>query len=172
MRKLHIGGKVRREGWEVFDAIARPEVDHVGDAQDLSRFGDGIFDEIYASHVLEHFDYYDQLLAVLKEWRRVLVPNGRLYLSVPDMDVLASLFLDKENNTAEERFQIMRMMFGGHMDKYDFHAVGLNEDFLVSYLVHAGFTDIYKVKDLGVFTDGSGLKFKGVPISLNVVAEK
>ena len=71
-RKLHIGGQVKVDGWEVFNAIDADYVDHVGNAKDLSRFADETFAEIYASHVLEHFDYKDELVHVLKEWRRVL----------------------------------------------------------------------------------------------------
>ena len=54
MRKLHIGGWVRTSGWEVIDANPGPNVDHVGDAGDLSRFDTATFTDIYASHVLEH----------------------------------------------------------------------------------------------------------------------
>lgn len=172
MRKLHIGGSISCEGWEVIDAIPGTHVDHVGDAADLSRFTDCSFDEIYASHVLEHFDFAENLFSTLQEWHRVLTPTGRIYISVPDMDVLAGLFLDKKNNSAEERFLIMRMMFGGHINKYDYHLVGLNEDFLVSYLMHAGFKKILRVVRFGIFNDTSEQLFKGTPISLNIIAHK
>ena len=56
-RRLHIGGTVAREGWEVLNANAAPYVDHVGNANDLSRFADNTFDAIYASHVIEHLDH-------------------------------------------------------------------------------------------------------------------
>jgi predicted SAM-dependent methyltransferase len=130
MRKLHIGGQVQAAGWEVLDANPGPAVTHVGDASDLRRFADSTFTEIYASHVVEHFDYTGALLATLKEWLRVMVPGGTLYVSVPDMDVLARLFLDSASLTFQERFMVMRMIFGGHIDKYDYHLVGLNEELL------------------------------------------
>ena len=57
MRKLHVGGWVRTPGWEVIDANPGPHVDHVGNAKDLSRFDTATFTDIYASHVLEHFDF-------------------------------------------------------------------------------------------------------------------
>ena len=115
-RKLHIGGKVRRPGWEILNVVPGPDVDHVGDAIDLSRFADGSFAEVYASHVLEHFDYNGPLLKALKEWRRVLVPGGVLRVSVPDLDVLAHLLLQRHRLDVNQRFQIMRMMFGGHVE--------------------------------------------------------
>jgi hypothetical protein len=66
----------------------------------------------------------------------------------------------------------MRMIFGGHTDKYDYHVVGLNQNFLKSFLANAGFTNIQKVHQFSFFSDTSSQLFKGVPISLNMIAEK
>jgi predicted SAM-dependent methyltransferase len=169
-RRLHIGGWAATPGWEVLDAIAGPHVDHVGNANDLSQFADGSFSDLYASHVLEHFDYRSELPAVLLEWLRVLEPGGRLHVSVPDLDVLADLLLLKDRLSAEERFQVMRMLFGGHMDRYDYHQSGLNEEFLAYFLGQAGFTAVQRVTDLGFFEDSSRMVFRGMPISLNMRA--
>lgn len=171
-RKLHIGGAVRIEGWEVLNAVPGPHVDHLRNANDLSVFDDNTFAEIYASHVLEHFDYKDELLNVLKEWRRVLRPGGRLSVSVPDMEILAEMFVLKEKYTGDDRYLIMRMLFGGHMDRYDYHLVGLTEEFLTSFLSHAGYAEIRRVPRLGLIDDTSTLDLHGVPISLNMMAEK
>jgi len=171
-RKLHIGGQVRVAGWEVLNALPGPHVDHLGNARDLSAFADNTFSEIYASHVVEHLDYKDELVATLKEWHRVVVPGGRVLISVPDMDVLAQLFLLKDQLDIPARFHVMRMMFGGHTDRYDYHVVGLNEDFLTEFLELAGFDNIRRVEKFGLFDDTSGLDFGGVPISLNVIADK
>lgn len=78
MRRLHIGGSYRVEGWEILDAIPAAHVDHVGNAKELPGFADACLDAIYASHVLEHFDYRDELLTTLTEWNRVLKPEGKL----------------------------------------------------------------------------------------------
>jgi predicted SAM-dependent methyltransferase len=171
-RKLHIGGWVRVAGWEVLDANAGPVVDHVGDAGDLARFADDTFEGIYASHVLEHFDYRDALLGALREWWRVLAPGGTLYVSVPDLVTLASLLVVKDQFSTEERFHIMRMLFGGHADRHDYHQVGLDEAFLGAFLGQAGFVNSRRVPTFGLFNDTSAMQFKGIPISLNVVAEK
>lgn len=172
VRRLHIGGSYRCDGWEVLDANPAPHVDHVCNAANLSLFNDASFDEVYASHVLEHFDYQDELLATLQEWKRVLRSSGKLYVSVPDLDVLAGLYLDKERNTTDERFFLMRMIFGGHVDAYDFHKAGLNEEFLASYLLYAGFENIRRVDAFGLFNDSSSATFKDQMISLNLIAER
>jgi predicted SAM-dependent methyltransferase len=171
-RKLHIGGQVRTPGWEVLDANPGPCVDHVADAGNLRGFEDNVFAAIYASHVVEHFDYQGQLVETLKEWHRVLAPSGTLYVSVPDLDILALLFIDRSRLSPQDRFLVMRMIFGGHIDKHDYHLVGLNEEFLTGYLHAGGFTGMRRVTSFGLFQDTSSLELKGTPISLNMIATK
>ncbi len=171
-RRLHIGGKQKRAGWEILDVNPGPLVDHVGNAIDLSQFADGTFVEVYASHVLEHFDYKDALVAALREWHRVLAPGGVLRLSVPDIDVLAHLLLQRHKLDVNQRFQVMRMMFGGHVDAHDYHLVGLNQEFLAGFLNAAGFDAVQRVPRHGLFTDTSDMVVAGTPISLNLNALK
>ncbi len=171
-RKLHIGGKDPRPGWEILDVNPGPHVDHVGDAVDLSRFADGTFGEVYASHVLEHFDYKAGIATALKEWHRVLAPGGVLRLSVPDLDTLAALLLQRERLDVNQRFQVMRMIFGGHVDAHDYHLVGLNQDFLAGFLFAAGFDQLQRVTRHGIFRDTSDMTVAGQPISLNLTARK
>ncbi len=170
-RKLHIGGQVRAEGWEVLDANSGPHVDHVADARDLGRFEEDTFEQIYASHVVEHLDYKDELVTTLAGWRRVMVPGGTLALSVPDLDALARLFIDP-SLSLHERFTVMRMIFGGHVDRFDYHLAGLNEQFILGFLGAAGFVDARRVAGFNLFDDASRLTLRGVPISVNVVARK
>ncbi len=171
-RRLHIGGRERREGWEILDVYPGPHVDHVGNAIDLANFADGSFVEVYASHVLEHFDYQQELLAALQEWHRVLAPGGVLRLSVPDLDILAHLLLQRHSLDVNQRFQIMRMIFGGHANAHDYHRVGLNQDFLSAFLDRAGFIRLQRTTRHALFADTSEMVIAGTPISLNVVAHK
>jgi predicted SAM-dependent methyltransferase len=171
-RRLHIGGTTKSDGWEVLNANPAPYVDHVCNANDLSRFPDNTFIEMYASHVVEHLDYIGELPNTLKEWNRVLVPGGKIFISVPDLDVLAVLILDKDKLAIDERFFVMRMIFGGHVDKYDYHVTGLNAEFLTKFLNEAGYINIRRVQEFGLFHDTSSMLFKGTAISLNMIAEK
>lgn len=171
-RKLHLGGTIKAPGWEILNAIPGDHVDFVGDAANLSIFEDEQFSALYASHILEHLDYVDEINSALAEWYRVLEPGGKLYISVPDMDVLTRLFQDRENLTIDDRFLVMRMMFGGHTDDYDYHMVGLNEEFLSEFLKAVGFKLLQRVELLGIFQDTSTLTMKDELISLNMIAEK
>ncbi|MFH0998665.1 MAG: methyltransferase domain-containing protein [Pseudomonadota bacterium] len=171
IRKLHIGGKLRVDGWEILNAVDAPYVDHLGNAADLANFEDGTFQAVYSSHVLEHFDYLE-LEKVLREWKRVLVPGGIIYASVPDLDTIAALLIKRKRSDLEGQFQLMRMMFGGHIDKYDYHYTGLNQTILTHFLRAAGFIDIQKVINFRLFSDTSQMKVNGVAISLNMTAIK
>jgi len=171
-RQLHIGGKTPHPDWEIFDAVERRGVDHVGDAADLSRFADGEFKKIYASHVLEHFGYLNDLIPALTEWGRVLAPDGEMFISVPDLDVLCRLFLDKKNLSLGERYVMTRMMFGGQNNEYDYHYAGLNIELLNHYAKMSGLKIKHRVKKFNIFSDYSSHVYAGELISLNVVLIK
>jgi predicted SAM-dependent methyltransferase len=164
--RLHIGGRQRKEGWKILDIQPRLEVDFIGCVTDLSKFYSNSFKDIYASHVLEHIPQ-TKMVNTLLELRRILRDDGRLMISVPDMDVLCRLFLDK-TLSLDERFHVMRIIFGGQVDANDFHYVGLNMDLMVDSLRTAGFSRIKRVESFGLFNDTSDFTVKGVPISLNV----
>jgi len=171
-RRLHIGGQEAKTGWEIFDARPGLLVNHVGNALDLSRFEAGTFAEVYASHVLEHFDYRDELLGALAEWHRVLQPGGVLRLSVPDLDILAHLMLQRQTLDVNQRFQVMRMIFGGHTHEHDYHRVGLNQDFMSAFLDRVGFVNLQRVSRHALFADTSDTVVGSTAISLNLNAYK
>ncbi len=170
---LHIGGKEQHPDWKIVDVEPRSEVDYVTNASDLSMFESDSVDTIYSSHTLEHFYYgiNDELLNTLKEWYRVLKPDGKLMISVPDLEVLSGLYIRKDLNF-QQRFHIMRMMFGGQTNIYDVHKVGFDFTTLKVYLEKANFKQVSRVKEFNLFNDCSSLKFLDTLISLNVVAYK
>ena len=169
--KLNIGGDIIKDGWKILNIQNSPGVDFVGDISNLDQFKDGSVDEIYASHVIEHVDQ-NNIEKTLKGIYRVLNKNGKIYISVPDMDILCKIFIDS-NSSLDMKWHAMRMMFGGQIDKYDYHYFGWNFLFLDGYLKKVGFRKIEKVKFLGLFDDTSNYApYNDVPISLNVIAYK
>lgn len=50
------------------------------------------FDEVRASHVLEHF-FLDEMPSLFAEWHRVLAPYGHIRIIVPDLNVVATALL-------------------------------------------------------------------------------
>lgn len=171
--KLHLGGKQAHPDWKILDIEARPEVDFVGDAADLSQFADESVEVIYASHILEHFHYRlrDELQNTLKEWYRVLQPGGQLMVSVPNLQTLCWLYL-QPNLKIDLRYHLMRIMFGGQHNEYDVHRVGFDLEILAWYLQKVGFEQCMQVPEFGLFDDFSSMTLMNMPISLNLIATK
>ncbi len=168
--KLHIGGLEKRDGWKILNILPGPDVDFLGDISDLSQFESGSVQEVYASHVLEHVAQ-DKVLGTLQGIHRVLVKGGKLYVSVPDMDVLCRVIISPDS-TPETKYHAMRMLFGGQTDAHDFHYIGFNQYFLTGFLQQAGFAACSRVPSFGLFKDTSEFQPYGFPISLNMIATK
>ena len=107
----------------------------------------------------------------IEEVARVLRPEGRFFISVPDLKILAALF-SQPGIADEELYDIMCMMFGSQRDPHDFHYVGVWDGYLADLLTDAGFREIYRVERFGLFHDDSETRFKGQLVSLSLVAVK
>ena len=169
--RLHIGGTEARAGWKILNIQPGPAVDYVGTCVSLAQFADGSVAEVYASHVLEHLGFREEIPRALAEIYRVLVPDGRLSVSVPDFDVLCRLFTHPEL-PADQKFSIMMHVFGAQEDAHDLHKIGFTQDFLAAFLAQAGFQRFRRVENFDLFNDFSKAQRFGVPISLNVEAYK
>ena len=141
-------------------------------------FEDETVDLIYASHVLEYFDR-DEVLVVLKEWKRVLKKGGILRLSVPNFDVLSRLY--QKGIPLEQVIGPLygRWNMGGtwvyHKTTYDYRH-------LKDVLESSGFSNVrvwdWRAVDHGIHDDYSQAykphmdKENGTLISLNIESEK
>jgi predicted SAM-dependent methyltransferase len=68
----------------LFGIQCKPDV-KIKTAEDLSLFGSQSLDFVFSSHLLEHIDY-NKVPKALKEWWRLIKPNGYLVLYLPDED--------------------------------------------------------------------------------------
>lgn len=93
MIKLHLGSGKRDFGpsWTHIDGGDFPHLQ----GHDITKlpFGDNSVDIIYASHVVAYFDR-TEIVSVLKEWHRVLVPGGVCRLATPDFLRMSCLYCD------------------------------------------------------------------------------
>jgi predicted SAM-dependent methyltransferase len=135
---------------------------------------------IYNSHVFEHIPRA-QAKKVLAEWYRVLKPNGKLYICVPDLEVLFKVYLDNLPfyNTEEGKHLVDMACFltyGGQRNKYDFHFYGYSLVTLKDILESVGFKNVHRFDrhntEIFPFSDISAAKINGLPMSLNVEAMK
>ncbi len=102
-RLLEIGPSENRlEGFETLNILPGKEVDYLLDATKPLPFDAGVFDLIYASHIIEHVPWY-QVEDVLTEWVRILKPSGKLEIWTPNGLKICRAFVDKEDR-GEDRY--------------------------------------------------------------------
>lgn len=85
------------------------------------------FDLVHSSHVLEHFpraEWQD----VLKEWIRVLKPDGEMRLVLPNIRWAAEQLTSGVELTAEMKNHVMNVLYGAQTNPYDFHYNGWTPD--------------------------------------------
>lgn len=91
--KLHLGCWHRNiPGFINVDIVDFPHIHYKSNINDLSMFESESVELIYSSHSFEYFDRIEAI-EVLKEWRRVLKPDGILRIAVPDFDKLIQIYL-------------------------------------------------------------------------------
>lgn len=103
-----------------FDERDLKNIDEVGDVRDLSRFGDEEFDMILASDIIEHFPI-DLTALILKEWTRVLKPNGMIEFRLPNLAAITAQYI-KEKDARN----VSWLLYGGQDYKGNFHYVGFD----------------------------------------------
>jgi hypothetical protein len=80
--RINLGcGTFQLKGFVNIDREESVAPDIVCDVLDLP-YNEDTVDEIYAGHILEHFDWLDGLRA-LRYWRTILKPGGKISVSVP-----------------------------------------------------------------------------------------
>lgn len=73
------------------------------------------FDAIFASHVLEHFPYWDTL-RVLNLWKKAIVSGGQLHIVVPSWEWTARQVLSEQPAMA-----LFPHSFAGIVNEWDVH---------------------------------------------------
>ena len=87
----------RTHDWQEIRLDLNPEVlpDVVGTVTDMrAHFGDGTFDAVWSSHNIEHL-YDHEVIVALKEFHRILKPNGFVALTCPDLQSVAEMLMDR-----------------------------------------------------------------------------
>lgn len=65
----------------------------------------GLFEEVRASHVLEHFTL-DEAPEVMNEWARVTAEGGKLRVCVPDLALVVESYLKGVDRKGREAFSV------------------------------------------------------------------
>ena len=113
----------------------RHPVEIVSDAR-IVPLPDGHVDHVYSQECLEHFPWRD-VAGVLAEWCRVVKRGGTMRIEVPDF--LAACRQVLETDTEDMDFRIQQIIFGGQVNEWDFHYVGLTPRMLTRMFLANGF---------------------------------
>jgi predicted SAM-dependent methyltransferase len=104
LRYLDIGcGRNVHSGLINVDYLWHPNVDVCWDVTRNIPFPSGSMKGIFTEHCLEHFSL-PVAFGILKECRRILIPNGVLRVVVPDAGVYLELYHRQKNGNATASF--------------------------------------------------------------------
>ena len=148
--KLNLGcGDKILEGYVNVDVAEsrvgkRPDV--LCDLHQLTPFETNVADEILSVHVVEHFWRW-KVVAVLREWVRVLKPGGRMVLECPNLKSACEAFLANPELHAGPGIEGQRTMwvFYGDptwTDPLMVHRWGYTPQTLAGVMHEAGLTSI------------------------------
>jgi len=178
-KKLHVGcGRKDIPGFINLDLIPFPHVDFVGYAHDLSQFADCSLSMIYASHVLEYYDWEDAEKC-LREWKRTLIPGGLIRLAVPNFTALIEVYQSTGSLAA-----VIGPLYGRieSVQGMAYHKSVFDRHTLENLLIRVGLTQIHSWNwqevDHGDYDDCSQAYFphmdkvNGLHVSLNLQASK
>ena len=177
-KKLHLGcGKRYLDGYIHVDIHNYDHIDFVSNIDNLDMFKNEYVDLIYASHCIEYFDR-EEVIKVLKEWKRVLIPGGVLRLAVPNFESLIKVYSDSNDLN-----KVLGPLYGkwdAGENKIIYHKTVYDLESLTILLEETGFDEIKEwdwrvvFKDEKDYDDHSQAyyphmdKDEGLLISLNI----
>jgi predicted SAM-dependent methyltransferase len=145
MRRLNWGcGDHVAPGWINSDVKPGSKVDLVADIREGLPLESGSVDYAISIHALPEFSY-PELVPVLEELRRVLVPGGTLRLALPDLDRGIDAYRAGEEGyfkVGPEEVASLGGRFVVQMLWYGYSRSLFTTDFALELLEKAGFTEV------------------------------
>jgi ubiquinone/menaquinone biosynthesis C-methylase UbiE len=150
MIKLNLGcGDKILDGFinvDVANERAGKQPDVICDVRNLDKFSDNYADEILSVHVIEHFWRWE-VIQILKEWVRVLKPNGKLIIECPNLKSACEEFLknpDLHSGPGPEGQRTMWVFYGDPRwtDPLMVHRWGYTPQSLANIIHQAGLRDL------------------------------
>lgn len=178
--KVYYGcGNVRQVTYINIDVRWTPSVDIIGDLQWCSRNLQGCCEEVYLSHVLEHYSFPGKVLrqdsstvlGALLDVHRMLQPGGIIRLAVPDFAVISKLYLDGVFPLFP---RLLGRLCGEQNYSENLHKCMFDTPYLTDCLERAGFNSIerWDPQTLNFAVDASFDRLNGISTSLNLLGKK
>ena len=158
--------------WEEirFDIDEGVNPDLIGTILDMNSVATGSMDAIYSSHNIEHV-YPHEVAIALKEFARVLVPQGFVVITCPDLQSVCELvaedkLLDPAYTSPAGPITPLDILYGhrGSLQQgnhYMAHKCGFTLKVLISVLQRHGFSSVAGTRRPDPFFDLFVIGFKG-----------
>jgi len=104
------------------------------DAEQKYPFPDSSIQYIFSEHLFEHLSYTGGK-NMLRECYRILKPKGIIRLTMPSLEFLINLYIDKENALYEKYIDWSTSLFAPEI-KEDFHSSKIPSMFIVNNFMH------------------------------------
>ncbi len=162
---LHVGsGRRKIPGFVNIDGNPLARWDLLYDVRAKLPFRDNSVKFIFSVNTMEHF-YADELLGIFGEFYRVLQEYGILRIVVPDLEICARAYMEKDCNLFPD-FPRSFESAGGRFVNYIFcdaqHKITFDFDFMTELLNSVGFQKIHKLSWGNSFMD-NGVREKIKP---------
>lgn len=120
------------------DLIYAAAFDREGELVEPIPLPDGCADEVHAYHLIEHV-YAWEAPALVKEWRRILKPCGKLILELPNILLAARNLIEGTRDQMS-----MWPLYGdwSHKDPYMMHRHGYTPETITALVQSCGFDTI------------------------------
>ncbi|NYC70322.1 putative SAM-dependent methyltransferase/ElaB/YqjD/DUF883 family membrane-anchored ribosome-binding protein [Clostridium beijerinckii] len=138
VKKINVGcGTITKDDYINIDGRELDGVDIVADVRKLP-FNENELDEVYAAHLLEHFE--DETLKddLLPYWYNLIRSNGKIRIVVPNIGEMARQYSEGEIPFS----QFKEIVFGGQEYSGNYHYTMFDEDKLKSLLEDVGFKNV------------------------------
>ena len=141
--KINLGcGPLDMDGYINIDMRDLPNVDIVTDVLNLP-FKEYEIDEIYTSHLIEHFTTMQMEKEILPYWYKLLKEGGKLVAILPNIGFMAKTY-------AEGKIpfdQLAELISGGQEYEGNYHLAVYDKDKMVNVLKKVGFREINVVEE-------------------------
>lgn len=178
--KINYGcGNVKQPGYVNVDVRWTPSVDIIGDLHWCAKNLPGRCDEVYLSHVLEHYAFpgkalrrgSNTVLGALVDIHAMLKRNGIIRVAVPDFEAIARLYFDKKHSLYP---RLAGRLCGEQDYPQNLHKSVFDRKYLSYCLESVGFNDIneWRPESMNFMVDASFDTVDGQKTSLNLQAKK
>ncbi|MBF0309877.1 MAG: methyltransferase domain-containing protein [Magnetococcales bacterium] len=159
--RLHLGcGEHYLDGFVNLDGNFRRGVDYLCDVRAGLPFPSGRLRFIYSCHMLEHL-HVDEACRVLAECRRVLHPEGRMRLTLPDFRHALAILQGGATSSFPRGFvcaegMAINFLFCDGQHKYAYGAESLRELALQVGFSRVEVAELHRSPEVGDFTEPVG----------------